>query len=179
MVNPTSLIVPVVVAGLIIWRVYARIRRMVGRQRLYPLRSGISAALFCALVLALCSAPMVPAVSKLVLLASVAAGIGLAIYGLHVTKFELTSDGLFYTPNARIGLILALVLVSRIVYRLAFFAVMFSKGPPVGPPQAGTFTSPLTMAALGALAGYFIGYSSGLLIRWVQRNQAAHSVVQK
>lgn len=48
----------------------------------------------------------------------VPAGIAaLGVYGLRLTRFERTPTGLFYTPNAHLGIALSLLLVLRLGYR--------------------------------------------------------------
>ncbi len=51
-----------------------------------------------------------------------AGGVGLGsllgLFGLNKTRFEPTPKGLFYTPNAHLGIALSLLFVARIVYRL-------------------------------------------------------------
>src|SRR3954447_26598636 len=86
------------------WRVYARFRRMVGRQRLSRIRPWITLAIFPILLVLLCFA----AREHLERLGWLAGGLGfgglLGIFGLRKTRFEPTPQGLFYTPNAHLGI---------------------------------------------------------------------------
>ena len=89
-------------------------------------------------------------------------GIGLAIWGLRLTKFERTPEGFFYTPNAHIGITLTLLLLARIAYRFYEISTM---PLPSGPPPAEFARNPLTLVVLGMLASYYATYAAGLL-RW-------------
>lgn len=115
-VNP--IITLLVLAPLLIWRLYSRIRRMVGRQRLSRVRPWITVILFPLLVLLLASAGYARPELLLWLAGGLASGGLLAAYGLRRTQFETTPQGLFYTPHAHLGIALSLLLVSRILYRL-------------------------------------------------------------
>jgi hypothetical protein len=94
----------------------------------------------------------------------VAGGV-LAVYGLRLTRFERTAQGLFYTPNAYLGVTLSLLLVGRILYRLA---EIYSDGLAPAAASADFASSPATLAIFGTLAGYYVAYSLGLL-RWRYR----------
>jgi hypothetical protein len=81
---------------------------------------------------------------------------------LRKTAFEATPQGLFYTPNAHIGIALSLLFVARVAYRLIEIYMM----DPTTPRDMNDFArSPLTLAVFGLLAGYYIAYAAGL-IRW-------------
>ncbi|HZF18646.1 MAG TPA: hypothetical protein VE008_02960 [Burkholderiales bacterium] len=150
--------------ALVLWRAYSRMRRLIGRQRLSRLRSWISVCLFPVVVSLLAFVFSGDPYAVAALAAGAAVGAVLAGYGLRLTKFEKTEEGFFYTPSGHIGIALSLLLAGRILYRvvqLYFFA------PTAGSPVefAG---SPLTLAIFGALAGYYVAYSAGLL-RWQWR----------
>src|SRR5689334_5092465 len=104
---------------LVAWRVYSRFRRMIGRQRLSRVRPWITLAIF-SIVLALLAYAARAHVERLEWLAvGFAAGGLLAAYGLRLTRFEPTPEGLFYTPNAYLGIALSLLFLGRLIYRLA------------------------------------------------------------
>ena len=162
--NPSTITL-LVVAPLLIWRLYSRIRRMIGRQRLSRVRPWITVILFPLLVLLLASAAYVRPERLLWLAGGLAAGGLLAVYGLRRTRFEATAQGLFYTPHAHLGIALSLLLVGRILYRLVQVYYVGSTAP------SGTSDfarSPATLAVFGVLAGYYTAYAVGLL-RWRDR----------
>ncbi|MBV9191646.1 MAG: DUF1453 family protein [Betaproteobacteria bacterium] len=156
---------------LIAWRVYARIRRMVGRQRLSRVRPWITLAVF-SLITVLFTVSTVAHPERLFWLAvALACGGALAVYGLKLTNFEVTPQGLFYTPNAHLGIALSVLFVARIVYRLV---EIYGFGTAPQPGSLDFVRSPLTLAIFGLLAGYYVGYAIGLL-RWrfaARRRQA-------
>ena len=86
----------------------------------------------------------------------------LGFFGLNQTRFEPTPKGLFYTPNAHLGIALSLLFVARIAYRLVeAYAI-----EPTAPHGTSDFArSPLTLAVFGLLAGYYLTYALGL-VRW-------------
>lgn len=96
----------------------------------------------------------------------VALGTGLGVYGLRLTKFEQTPRGLFYTPNAHLGVALSLLFVGRIAYRAA--QLYFSSGSLLVGRPTDFARSPLTLLIFGVLAGYYVTYAVGLL-RWRAR----------
>lgn len=157
-------------AALIAWRVYARFRRMVGRQRLSSIRAGITLALFPALLVLIALPSLDRPLNLAGLTLMLAVGAALGRFGLTHTRFEAVPGvGLFYTPNAPLGITLSLVFVARIAWRLV---EVFLLAPEL-PRTAGEFAqSPLTLLAFGLLAGYYIRYAIGLL-QWRARVLAA------
>jgi hypothetical protein len=159
--GPSSITLLVLVP-LVLWRVYARVRRMVGRQRLSRYRPWITLAIFPALILLLCTAAYPQLWRLWWLAAGLGAGVLLGVYGLQRTKFEPTPQGLYYTPNAHLGIALSLLFVARIVYRLVEVYAL----QPSAPHGLEEFVrSPLTLSVFGLLAGYYIAYAIGLA-RW-------------
>jgi hypothetical protein len=163
--NPSSLLVSAGIAALIAWRLYARVRRMVGRQRLSSVRPWITLSLFPVLIALLLLGSMARPESALAIVGGVALGAGLGIYGIRLTKFEQTPAGLFYTPNVHLGVILSLLFLGRVAYRALR---MYFWAAPVDTQNAEFLRSPLTLLIFGTLAGYYIAYAFGLL-RWRRR----------
>jgi hypothetical protein len=159
--NPSS-VVPIGIGALVLWRFYSRVRRMVGRQQLSNVRPWITVFAFPILTVFLAIASVAQPMSPLALAAGLLAGVCLGIYGLRKTRFEKTQQGLFYTPNAHLGVALSLLLMGRIIYRL--IQVYTASGSAAG-PQINYATTPLTLLIFGTLAGYYVTYAVGLL-RW-------------
>ncbi|MDO8652650.1 MAG: hypothetical protein Q7R66_10705 [Undibacterium sp.] len=147
---------------LVAWRVYSRFRRLVGRQRLSKVRPWITLAIFPALLVLLGFA----AHAHLERLWWLAGGLGLGallgIFGLRKTRFEPTPEGLFYTPNAHLGIALSLLFVVRLMFRLI---EVYAIAPGTAHGMDDFARSPLTLAVFGLLAGYYMTYAIGLL-RW-------------
>jgi cytochrome b561 len=166
--NTTAVLL--IVLPLVAWRVYARTRRMVGRQRSTARRHWIGIVIYSLLLLLLGSFSLRNPEALASLAGGVVIGAALAIVGLRLTRFEATKEGYFYTPNAHIGIALSVLFLCRIIYR---FVEMFSAHPADGgPPDFAR--SPLTLVVFGMLAGYFVVFAAGVL-RWragVRRERA-------
>ena len=157
-----STITLVILLPLIAWRMYARVRKLVGRQRLSKIRPWITLVIFPLILVALGFLAREHIDRLSYLFGGLVIGAGLAVYGLKKTLFEPTPQGLFYTPNAHLGIALSLLFFCRIVYRMLEVYVL----NPVGTQDPLSFAgSPLTLVVFGVLASYYIGYAIGLL-RW-------------
>ena len=151
-----------VLLPLIGWRVYSRFRRMVGQQRLSRVRPWITLTIFPVLLLLLMLAAHQHIERIWWLAGAVGLGSLLGIFGLSKTRFEPTKQGLFYTPNAHLGIALSLLFVGRIIYR---FVEVYAIDPGVPHDMNDFARSPITLAVFGLLAGYYIAYAIGL-VRW-------------
>jgi hypothetical protein len=168
-VNP-SVFFPIGIGVLVVWRSYYRIRRMIGRQKLSKFRPWVTVTVFPLVTVGLIVGSVAHLGSSLPMLAAgLFVGIALGVYGLRVTKFEITPEGMFYTPSAHVGIALSLLFIGRVVYR--FVQLYAFSGDPSAPPGAGpgggpqVATTPLTLLIFGTLAGYYVTYAIGLL-RW-------------
>jgi hypothetical protein len=166
-------LIPFLIAlPLIGWRLYRRVRSSIGRQKLSKVRPWITLTVF----------PLIGAVIAFVAFANpwslgafaggIGVGVALGMYGLSKTKFENTPEGMFYTPNAHLGIALSVVFAARVVYRM-FELYSLDPGRQPTPDLA---RSPLTLAIFGLLAGYYVAYALGL-IRWRQHSQAAAKTI--
>ena len=148
----------------IAWRVQGRIRKLLTRQPLRAWRLRLSMGLFGYIAVGLLFNLWGHWPGFAAFAVTFAAGCALAVVGVRHTRFEWLEDGPHYTPDARIGIALSLVLVARVVWRLGEMAM---RG---GMPQhlarvEELLDSPVTLAVLGLLAGYYFAYALGLL-RW-------------
>ena len=150
--------------ALLAWRVYRRTRRLIGRQRSRLWRH-VTSVIVLPLLLALIGAAawLANRDAALALAGGSVIGIALAVSGLRLTRFEHDEQGWFYTPNARIGIALSVLLAARILWRLAELA------PQLGSPMHGAsqdvMRSPLTLLIIGTLLSYYAAYGVGL-VRW-------------
>jgi hypothetical protein len=151
-----------VLVPLIAWRVYARIRRLVGRQRLSRIRPWVTLILFPALIVLLCFAAHSHPERLWWLAGGLSVGLLLGRFGLGKTRFEATPQGLFYTPNVHLGIALSLLFVARIAYR---FVEVYALEPAMPHGMDDFARSTLTLAVFGLLAGYYVTYAVGL-VRW-------------
>ena len=149
----------VALGSLIAWRVYARVRKMVGRQRLSRYRAPVTLVVFSTLVVLVVLPSLAHPAQLAWLPVALAGGMALGVFGLQRTRFEvIPKEGFFYTPSTSLGIALTLLFVARIAWRLFEVATA-----PQVPRSGSEFArSPLTLSVFGLLAGYYIAYAAGL-----------------
>jgi hypothetical protein len=155
-------IVPLVFTLLIVWRLMVRFRRNVGRQPLRPRRMIVTICIYSAVTILLGAGSLLVGHMNVFagLLCGLVPGAALGFYGLHLTRFEATPQGFFYTPNAYVGVGLSALFVARLAYRAMVFSSAATRSTAPQP-----FQSPLTMFLYGLLAGYYVAYYAGVLVR--------------
>jgi hypothetical protein len=156
-------IIFLVLIPLLAWRLYSRFKRMVGRQPMSRVRPWITLVVFPLIIAMLGAATLSRPQGLWLLVAGLLAGALLGIFGITKTRFETTAQGLFYTPNAHLGIALSLLFVARIAFRLV---QVFTADPQAMQHGPNDFArSPLTLCVFGLLAGYYVAYAIGLLRR--------------
>ncbi len=160
--HPSSTTTLLLLTPLLAWRIHARFGRLIGRQRLSKYRAWISLLLFPSLVTLLAWSARDHGAALGLLAAGLLAGGALGLFGLRRTRFEPTRQGLYYTPDARLGMVLMVLFVGRLAWRLLQAYVL---EPQVDHGLADFARSPLTLSVFGLLAGYYISYAIGLA-RW-------------
>jgi hypothetical protein len=160
--DPQS-ITPLLMAAVVIWVMYRRVRRSFGPQLVQPGRLMFRAGgLFLLGALLLIFAPR-----ELSLYGSFVCGLmgGLVLgyLGLRHTRFETTDKGHFYTPHTYIGLFVTSLLVVRLAMR---YVTVYSSPQTYNAspnPWAAYQRNPLTLAIFGLVVGYYVLYNIGLL----------------
>lgn len=145
-----------VAVPIIVWRMYSRIKRNIGRQQLSKWRPWLTMTLFPLLVLLISFGAVSQPLKLLAMAGGIVTGALLGVFGTRHTKFENTPEGIFYTPNAHIGIALSVIFFGRIVYRI--FQVY-----PDGQTNPADLSTPLTLSIFGLLAGYYVTYAIGLI----------------
>jgi hypothetical protein len=159
-----KMITPIVIAALVIFAVYRRMRRTFGRQKVSETRIWVRIGIFAVvgglfLMAALRNPPLLGA-----LLGGLVGGAALGYLGLRHTQFEVTPEGRFYTPHTYIGLVVTALFLGRILYRfLALHAGAQNAASADQNPFAGYQSSPLTTAIFGVLIGYYVLFNLGVL----------------
>jgi len=169
-----NIIIWAIVVVVILWRLYARLRRNVGRQEFRGTRLKYYVVLFA--VISLFFAYLSRSGLQLMLgwAGGLALGVLLGLWAFRITRFEASAAGRFYTPNAHIGVALSLLFFGRIVYRvIAVYAQFSVAGRP--PPPAGH--SALDILTFELLAGYYIAYNGGILRRHAAEDKPPAPVV--
>ncbi len=159
-----KIITPVVMAALVIFAIYRRMRRTFGRQKVSEKRIWVRISIFAAvggifLLASLRNTSLLGA-----LLGGLVGGAALGILGLRHTQFELTPEGRFYTPHTYIGLIVTALFLGRLLYR---FLALNLGGQNVASADQNPFasyqSSPLTIGIFGVLVGYYVLFNLGIL----------------
>ena len=155
-------LVPALIIIFIAWRVYMRARRYIGRQPFHPKRLQATIWIFSIITVLFALSALLSLPTLGALAGGLVLSMGLAWFGLRLTKFEDTPAGKFYTPNTALGLGVTALFVGRFFYRLFVLYAMTDLQSPTAPQP---FQSPLTYFLYGLTAGYYITYSAGVLIR--------------
>jgi hypothetical protein len=158
--------VPAVLIPVILWRLYTRVRRNIGRQRFRPTRLIVAVVLLTA-VLALIGFSAARVGTGGWCLAGALVAVPIGFLALRLTRFEASPEGVFYTPNTTIGLAVAGLFVGRVIYRM--FTLMGSET--TQSPMSRLTSTPLTLIMLGATIGFYIIFNIGLLV--LGRRQSA------
>lgn len=169
----TTALMPWGIAALFVFIMYRRVRRHIGAQKVTPKRM-----IFRLVILGLVTcALLVPTVLMPQLLeadgAGLAAGLILAFVGLRLTRFEWRDDELFYVPNLYVSLVVIGLIIGRIVYKMTFLYTAshgFSDQAALQSAQQNQsiLHSPITLAVLFAMIGYYLVYYGGIL--WKSRH---------
>ncbi len=112
-------IVTVAIIALIVWRLYARVRRNIGPQHFVPARAWLTVTLFPLLIgLIALGLRFQPPLARLSLVGGLVGGVTLGVLGLRLTRFEAAAQGFYYVPSAHLGIALSTLLVARAVVSL-------------------------------------------------------------
>jgi hypothetical protein len=158
--NPSQF-VPLLFVGLVVWRMWVRLRRNVGRQALRPRRMVVRIVILAVVTCVLAGISFANQHLLIGLGSGLVLGCPLAWLGLRMTKFETTAEGRFYTPNSVIGILLTLLFVGRLCYRL----MVVLPNARNAPMQPALMQSPLSFFVFGLLAGYYVAYYGAILMR--------------
>jgi hypothetical protein len=159
-------VTPLLLTAVVVFFMYRRVRRNFGRQlvseRRLKFRMIVLALVGALILIGSLQQPLVLGA----LAGGVAAGIGLAMIGLHHTKFEATSEGRFYIPHTYTGLLVTALFLGRLCYRLV---VVYQQAQAATPedqdPLATLQRNPLTVVVFALLIGYYICFYWGILRR--------------
>lgn len=164
-----KLITPMLMAAFVIFAIYRRVRRTIGRQPFQPRRMQVRMivlGLFGAIALAFSLRNMEVGGA---MMAGLVGGAALGLFGVRLTKFETTAQGQFYTPHTYIGLFVTLLFLGRLAYRFIVVMPLMNAAAQVDAnPYASFQKSPLTMAIFGIVIGYYIAYY-GAVIREMRK----------
>ena len=176
---------PFLVAALVVFAVYRRLRRSFGRQLLRPARMTVRIVLLavigCALLpLALRSAEFLSAE-----LLGAALGIGLGVWGAGRTRFLIDGGRLHYVPHTYAGIAVSLLFLGRLAFRVvqgytgmhtssAAYAQAANAAYPSQAFGPTMVKSPLTVGIVFVLVGYYVCFYSWVL--WKSKHLDAADV---
>lgn len=155
-------IVLLLLVPLAIWRIYSRLKRLMGRNQselwrhaAYATLAGVTLAVLAVLLVGKWQA-------LAALLVGAAVGAALGHRNFKLTRLQNTAEGFFYTQNRRFGLLVTMLFFSRLIYRLFEAYLHMHDRLPLDPDFIG---QPLTAVVFGLTAGFWGGYHL-LLLRW-------------
>lgn len=147
---------------LAVWRIYSRLKIMLGRTR-SELWRHYSTAVISAAGLGVIAATLLGKWEALgALLAGAALGVLLGRRNVQTTRLANTAEGFFYTPNRRISLLVLMLFISRLIYRLFEAYLHMHNQLPLDPDFLG---NPVTAVLFGMLGGFYLTFALHL-IRW-------------
>lgn len=174
--HPTSSqFVSLLLAAVVVWSVYLRLRRSFGKQRLRPVQMGFRIGLFLLIGCLLLPSVMRQTAYLESLAIGLIVGIALALWGASRTRYLREQGQLFFVPHTYTGLAVSLLFLGRLVYRFVqVYAATVAAAPNPGFAAASIVSSPLTVALLYVLVGYYVCYYSVVL--WKSKHLSAEEL---
>jgi hypothetical protein len=176
-----SQIVPFLIAILVVFAIYRRLRRSFGQQPLRPVRMSVRIALLLVIGCLLLPAAFRSAAFMSAVLAGTVAGVSLGLWGLSRTRFLRVSNQLYYVPHTYTGIAVSLLFLGRLVYRLIqAYGNMHVAHPADADAASQAFApasmlqSPLTLGLFFVLMGYYVCYYS--MVLWKSKRVVAEEV---
>jgi hypothetical protein len=147
---------------LAVWRIYSRLKRLMTRTKSELWRHYAAAVVMWGIVGVLLATLIGNWQALAALVAGTLVGAALGHRNMKLTRLENRPDGFFYTPNRNLGLLVAMLFISRLIYRLFEAYLHMHDQLPLDPDFLG---NPLTSVLFGLLAGFYGTYNV-LLLRW-------------
>jgi len=165
----THALIMAAIVVLICWRIFRRVRRLIGRQEVRVGRLTMTAVFFPVLIVLVTLPSFRDAMLVEGVVAGIVAGVALGMLGLKLTRFDATTDGYFYRPNTLLGVAISLLFIGRLIYR--FGSIYLATGS-FDPNTFQSFgRSPLTLALFGVVAAYYTTFALGVL-SWYRKARA-------
>jgi hypothetical protein len=160
-------IILLLLVPLLVWRIYCRLKAAMGRSQSILWRHYAVVLLLAALVGGLAAKVLDSPLALGALVLGLAGGIALGYRNMRLSRLENTPEGYFYTPNLRLGVLVSMLFIARLLYRGFELYLQMHNGTPLAPEEF--HRNPLTVLPFCLLAGFFGSYHL-LLARW-QRGQ--------
>jgi hypothetical protein len=176
-----SQIGPFLIAALAVFVIYRRFRGSFGQQPLRRARMQARMAMLLIIGCLLLPVAFRSTAFLFAVLAGVAAGVALALWGAARTRFLKIDQQLYYVPHTYTGIAVSLLFLGRFVYRFvqtytSTTAVHATGLDPANPAwaSAGMLRSPLTVGLFFVVVGYYVCYYSVVL--WKSKRVVAEEV---
>lgn len=166
----TSTLALLVMIALLVWRIHYRLKGMMRRQPSRLWRHQSAALAWPAMIAALAAGAAGQSLALSCLGAGALAGVWLGRWSMRLTRLEATPQGLFFTPNARMAITVAMLFIARLLYH-GVELYLDSRASFPAPAQENFAHSPLTLLAFGLLAAYYASHG-WYMARW-HRHQLA------
>jgi hypothetical protein len=174
MASPAGQLVgTLVIAALIAFLAFRRVKRNFGRQRLRPGWIMVRLALLGPLTLLLSAVVLDSRPAALAAFPGLVGGVALGAWAAKRTRFARQQGALYYVPHTYAGVVVTALFLGRLLYRLLFtsFDQLDENALAAPTPLATLQQSSFTLAILFVLLGYNLYYYSRLL--WKSRHAAA------
>lgn len=158
--------IPLIVAPLMAFAVYRRVRGSFGPQPIRTKRMTVRIVMFSVIVCLMMLSGLQDIRLAEGALGGAVLGAGLAVaVGLRLTRFESGADGTdYFVPNPWVGGVLTALLLGRMAWRFLVLAPAFAGSAPVAAHTPAPGNSPLTMLVIGLTVGYYLAYTVGILM---------------
>jgi hypothetical protein len=175
-----SQFVPFLLAALVVFAIYRRLRRSFGRQVVRPGRMTFRIVLLTILVCTLLPLALRTPQYLAAEVIGAALGVALGTFGARRTRFQTYDGRLHYIPHTYTGVAVSLLFLGRLVYRVV---QVYSASPAASAPGAGAsqafapasmVRSPLTLGLFFVLAGYYVFFYGWVL--WKSRRLKAEDI---
>jgi hypothetical protein len=163
-------VAPFLIAAVVVFAVYRRLRRTFGRQLLRPGRMISRMVLLLVVVCALLPMAAQSAEFLAAQLAGAVLGIALGIWGAERTRFQMHGGQMHYLPHTYTGIAISLLFLGRLAFRgvqvytganASHVAHAADRSQAFGPESM--MRSPLTAGIIFVLAGYYVCYYGRVL----------------
>jgi hypothetical protein len=175
----SKILTPLLVYTLVVFVIVRRMRRSFGRQRVQPRRLTVRIGILGFFGVLVTIGSLASDRTLAAALAGCACGAALGYAALRHTRFEVTPEGRYYTPHTYIGIAVTALFIARVLYRLLW---LYQTGLPIGASQTNPLMTdertPLTVALLGALLGYYLCYYVGVLRRTRAKTSPSANPIQ-
>jgi hypothetical protein len=152
----------VAITVLLLFAIYRRFRRFIGRQPLNPRRMVARMVILSIIGALLLPAALHSATVALDISAGLVLGVALGVWGAKHTRFEWHEGKLHYVPHTYAGLVVFALFLGRLLYRLLFVWQSGGFAPGAGAPSGSPFgnlsQNPLTLSVFFVLIGYYVCY---------------------